>query len=342
MSDPDPSKVDDGGARARGPFYVLIAAAFVPFLALLFPYLVFDDYRRTRALADAGARGVTDPKRRERDRDGMFWAAGAFWALTLVGIVAARATGREGLATALVSFQLLCVVSSGLSIGFSWMSRDKRTDEEKRDQFAVKEAQVQAYFDKRDAQREEAGLAFSEPAVPWVSRQVWRRWFLVRWGPHGWDGGADGPPLGLSDAELGAGEHASPVPRKELDEAPVEEIVGQWKPRRAGKGWAAARESEVGSLEAHQTAIARVPSPFRFPGMSWPVCHERLAVMVWEGNAGLSPDAIGLPMGLPAQIEQLVVAAQGVEPWASAHGWDLNAVFQCCECGRLYWRGYEP
>ncbi len=326
----------------RGPFYVVIAAAFVPFLAVLFPYLVFDDYRRSRALADAGARGVTDPKRKERERDGMFWAAGAFWASALLGILVARSLGREGLATALVSFQVLSVAFSGMSIGFSWLGRDRRTDEEKRDQFAVREAQLVAYFDKREAQREEAGVVFTEPAVPWVSRQVWRRWFLVRWGPHGWDGSADGAPLGLGDDELGAGDHATPVAARELDEAPTADIVGDWKPRRAGAGWVAADKPEVDSLPAHQEAIRRAPSPFRFPGMSWPVCHERLAVLVWEGNMGLSPDAIGLPMGLPAQIEALVVAAQGMEPWATAHGWDLNAVFQCAECGRLYWRGYEP
>ncbi len=342
MTDQERPSEDGGEPRSRGPFYVLIAGAFVPFLALLFPYQVFDDYRRTRALADAGARGVTDPSRRERDRDGMFWAAGAFWLFTLIGMLVARASGYQALATAFLSFQVLSVIFSGSSIWFSWMTRDKRTDDEKRDQFNLKEAQVQAYFDKRDAQRKEAGVPFSEPAVPWVSRQVWQRWFLVRWGPHGWDGSPDGPPLGLGDDELGAGEHATPVPAKELEDAPVAEIVGDWKPRRAGKKWKAASKPEPGTLDEHKAAITRAPSPFRFPGLSWPVCHERLAVLVWEGNAGLSPDAIGLPMGLPAQIEELVVAAQGVEPFASAYGWDLNAVFQCAECGRLYWRGYEP
>ena len=84
----------NGGARKRGPFYVVIAAVFVPFLALLFPYLLLDDYRRTRSLADAGARGVTDPKRRGRERDGMFIGAGVVWVGTLLGMLA----GPMGLA----------------------------------------------------------------------------------------------------------------------------------------------------------------------------------------------------------------------------------------------------
>lgn len=339
MSGPDPTT--DGGARQRGPFYVVIAAAFVPFLALLFPYMVWDDYRRTRALASSGARGVTDPKRKERQRDGMFVAAGVVWAGTLVGMLVARAIGAQGWATALMSFQLLSAVFSFGSTGLAWLGRDKRTDEEKQDQFAVKEAQVQAYFDKREAQRTEAHVAFSEPAVPWISRQVWQRWFLVRWGPHGWDGTGDAP-LGLTEEHHGVGEHATPVPAAEVEAAPTAEIVGDWKPRRAGKKWKAAAKPSTGTLEEHQAAIGSTPSPFRFPAMSWPVCHERLAVLIWEGNAGLPPDAIGLPMGVPKQVEALVVAAQGQEPWQSAYGWDLNAAFQCSDCGRLYWRGYEP
>ena len=331
----------NGGARKRGPFYVVIAAVFVPFLALLFPYLLLDDYRRTRSLADAGARGVTDPKRRGRERDGMFIGAGVVWVGTLLGMLVARALGYQGWATALLSFQILSVVFSAMSIAFGHMARDKRTDEEKQAEFAVKEAQVQAYFDKREAQRQEAHVAFTEPAVPWVSRQVWQRWFLVRWGPHGWDG-VEGGPLGLTEDEHGVGDHATPVAAAEVESAPVAEIVGDWKPRRASKKWTAAARPEPGTLDAHQAALAATPSPFRFPAMSWPVCHERMAVLVWEGNAGLPPDAIGLPMGVPAQIEALVTAAQGLPAWDSAYGWDLNAAFQCAECGRLYHRGYEP
>ena len=335
---PDPN---DGGARSRGPFFVVIAALFVPFLALLFPYQVYDDYRRTRGLAKAGARGVTDPSRRGRSRDGLFLGAGLVWSGTLMGMLVARALGAQGWATVLLSFQLLSLAFSSLSVALGWLGRDKRTDVEKRDQFAVQEAQVQAYFDKRDAQRKDARVAVSEPAVPWVSRPVWRQWFLVRWGPHGWDG-VTGGPLGLSEDEVGAGEHATPVPAAEREAAPTEEIVGDWRPRRAGTSWTAAPPSPPGTLEEHQAALRSTPSPFRFPAMSWPVCHERLAVLIWEGNAGLPPDAIGLPMGIPAQVEAMVTTAQGAAPWETSHGWDLNAAFQCGECGRLYWRGYEP
>ena len=275
----------NGGARKRGPFYVVIAAVFVPFLALLFPYLLLDDYRRTRSLADAGARGVTDPKRRGRERDGMFIGAGVVWVATLLGMLAARALGYQGWATALLSFQILSVVFSAMSIGFGHMARDKRTDEEKQAEFAVKEAQVQAYFDKREAQRKEAHVAFTEPAVPWVSRQVWQRWFLVRWGPHGWDG-VDGGPLGLSEDEHGVGDHATPVAAAEVESAPVAEIVGDWKPRRASKKWTAAARPEPGTLDEHQAALAGLePVALRADLITAAAMNQELALEIEDGGS---------------------------------------------------------
>ncbi|MCO4771767.1 MAG: hypothetical protein KDA24_17180, partial [Deltaproteobacteria bacterium] len=216
---------------------------------------------------------------------------------------------------------------------------DRRTPEVKQAQFSVREAQLVTFFEQRDAERSEASVSVDEPAVPWVSRGVWRRWFLVRWDPEGWD--PEGPPLGLPADHRTAADHATPVPQSEFDNAPTAEIVGDWAPRRAAD-WAPAPKPSEKPLDELEADITKAtPSPFPFTAMSWPVCHSRLAVMVWEGNVGLPPDGIGLPMGVPAQVEALVKAAQGAEPWDLRLGWDGNAVFQCSECGRLYWRGYE-
>jgi|GEM_PF-4904793 len=335
MATPE-SEAPDG--PQRGPLYAVIAAFFVPFLAVLFPYLVLDDYRRTRALVAVGARSVSDPRRAPRKHDGLFYAAGALWLGTLVAIPVARSQGANTLTAVLLTLHLVSASISTVMLVTSWFRSDRRSPEEKQAQFAVREAQLVAFFEQRDAERTQAGVAFSQPAVPWVSRGVWRRWFLVRWDP-------EAPPLddalSLPPDQRSAAEHATPVTAGELESAPVAEIVGDWAPRRA-EGWTAAAkpvEKPLAELEADVTSAT--PSPFRFPTMSWPVCHGRLAVMVWEGNVGLPPDGIGLPMGVPEKVEALVTESQGTAPWDTRLGWDGNAVLQCSECGRLYRRGYE-
>jgi hypothetical protein len=334
VTDPPPTE-----PRQRGPFYALIAAFFVPFLAVLFPYLVLDDYRRTRALVASGAQGVKDPSRAPRQRDGLFWAAGALWLATLLAIPAARATGANSITAALLVAHLVSASFSALMLITGWLRSDRRTPEEKQAEFAVREAQLVAFFDQRDQARSGAGVGFSEPPVPWVSRGVWRRWFLVRWAPE--TDGFDPATLGLGPNERSAAAHATPVTASELEEAPVADVVGEWAPRRAD-GWTPAPAPRETSLEEAQGAVTeQTPSPFRFVGMSWPVCHGRLAVLVWEGNVGLPPDGIGLPMGVPDTVEQLVRRLQGTAAWDTPRGWDGNAVFQCSACGRLYGRAFE-
>ena len=331
--------MSEGETPDRGPLYVVIAAFFVPFLAVLFPYLVLDDYRRSRALAATGARAVQDPTRAPRKRDGLFWGAGALWIGTLLAIPVARSTGANSVAAALITAHLVSAVFSLVLLVIGWLRSDRRTPEEKQAQFAVREAQLVAFFEQRDAERIEAGVSFPEPAVPWISRGVWNRWFLVRFEAESHD--PAGPPLGLPGGHQTAADHATPVAQAEMDAAPSAEVVGEWVPRKA-EGWTAApRPPEKPLTELEADVTEATPSPFRFPGMAWPVCHGRLGVLVWEGNVGLPPDGIGLPMGMPAQVEQLVKGAQGAEAWDLRFGWDGNAVFQCSECGRLYWRGYE-
>ena len=319
--------------RERGPLYGVIAAFFLPFLALVFPYLVLDDYRRTRALAASGARSIRDPDRAPRKRDLFFWGPAVLWTATLLAIPVARATGRLELAGTLVLLHIVSASVSLVLLVFGWMRRDKRTPEEKQAEFSVREAQVQAFFDGRDGVRKEAGVAVGEPPVPWIGRGVWARWFLV---------GFDEEQPGTVQIPPGrAGERASPVTAGQKESAPVVEVVGDWHPRKV-TDWTPAPKPPEDELSAQTERVTtQTPSPFPFPDLSWPVCDGRLAVLIWEGNVGLPPDAIGLPMGVPEQIEALVTAEQGVPAWDRKHGWDGNAVFQCAECGRLYWRGFE-
>jgi len=325
----------------RGPLWAVIAAFFVPFLAVLFPYLVLDDYRRTRELAAAGTT-TARPERAARKRDGMFYAAGALWLGTLLAIPVTRSSGMLSVAAALITAHIVSASFSAALLVIGWARRDKRTPEEKQAEFAVREAQVVAFFRQRDEERSQAAVGFSEPAVPWIGRGVWRRWFLVRWDAEEYrDGFPDDAPLDLPRTQRAAGEHATPVTQAELDGAPTAEIVGDWAPRRAEDWTTAAKPDEKPLPELEADVTSGTPSPFAFPGMAWPVCHGRLAVMIWEGNVGLPPDGIGLPMGLPQTIEQLIVQGQGFPPWDLPRGWDGNAVFQCSDCGRLYWRPFE-
>lgn len=325
------------GDRRRGPLYGLIAAFFMPFLAVLFPYLVLDDYRRTRALVATGARGVSDPKRVPRQRDLLFWGAGALWLGALLAIPVFRAQGANNVTATLLIAHLVSATFSAVLLMASWLRSDRRSPEEKQAQFTVREAQVAAFFEQRDAAREDAGVAVSEPAVPWIGRGVWRRWFLVRWSEEM----TDAVELGLSADERRGADHATPVPRGELDAAPIAKVVGDVAPPRA-ESWVAAAKPALGARSDLEAAVkSGTPSPFPFPSMSWPVCHDRLAVLVWEGNVGSPPDVIGLPMGVPAVIEELVRGVQGAEPWDLEHGWDGSAVFQCSHCGRFYARSYD-
>jgi hypothetical protein len=328
---------EPAGEQRRGPLYGLIAAFFIPFLAVLFPYLVLDDYRRTRALVATGARRVNDPKRAPRQRDVLFWGAGVLWLVTLLAIPLFRSHGANNITAALLTVHLVSAVFSTVLLVAGWLRSDRRSPEEKQAQFAVREAQVAVFFEQRGVAREEAGVVISEPAVPWIGRGVWRRWFLVRWSEEM----TDTTTLGLGPEEREAGAHATPVSRGEQSEAPVGRVVGDAAPPRA-EAWTAAAKPDVGALNDLDEAVrCGTPSPFPFRSMSWPVCHDRLAVLLWEGNVGSPPDAIGLPMGVPAVVEKLVRESQGAEPWDLDHGWDGSAVFQCCDCGRFYARSYE-